>query len=209
MKARMSVFQRVIEAKARTEVVGVSSSLPVQKRQDQRIELTCAADVFYIGIQFVPQANIQREPRANTPIVLHEARKVCAIGVGNQQWLSGLTAAYGYRKQQIVIINLAIAVAIEVRKVFDHLNAPLLKDPQIKISVDALYLTSKVQRVSASDHRERIAELQSSLFGALRYTERGAVLNAGKRQLRSGGNGLDVVKERAETKIETIHIAGI
>jgi len=53
VNARLSIFHRVIEAKTRAEVVGVSSSLPTEERQDDRVELTCAADVFDIGIQFV------------------------------------------------------------------------------------------------------------------------------------------------------------
>ena len=141
---------------------------------------TDAADVFDVGVQFISQTEIQSELGPNTPVVLDKARQVSAIGVGNQQWLGGLAAAYRDREQQIVVVDPAIAVAIEIRKVFDHLNATLLKHPQIKISIDALNLAAEIQRVIAPNHRERVAELQASLFSPLRHAERCAVLNAGE-----------------------------
>ena len=61
----------------------------------------------------------------------------------------------------------------------------------------------------AADHRKRVAELETSLFGTLGHAERSAVLNAGKGKLRSGSNRLNVVKERAVTKVEAIDIARI
>ena len=70
-------------------------------------------------------------------------------------------------------------------------------------------LAAKVQGMIASDHRERIAKLEASLFGALRHAERSAILDAGKGKLWSGSDGLNVVKESTETKIETIHYARI
>ncbi len=50
--------------------------------------------------------------------------------------------------------------------------------------------------------------LQAALLGALRNAERRAVLNAGKRKLRPGSDRLNIIKEGAETEIETVYIAG-
>ena len=86
----------------------------------------------------------------DTPVVLKEARKISAIGIRNQQWLSGLTAAYSDREEQIVIVDLSVAIAIEVRKILDHFNAPLLKDTQIKIRIDTLNFAAKVQALNCS-----------------------------------------------------------
>jgi len=62
--------------------------------------------------------------------------------------------------------------------------------------------------VGYSDHRERITKCRRRcLVPAAR--ERCAVLNAGKRKLRPRSDRLDVVKEGAETKVKTIHVAGI
>src|SRR5687767_13384056 len=108
----------------------------------------------------------------NTPVVLDKARQVGAVSVGNQQRFSRLTAAYGDREEQIVIINFPVAIAIKVRKILDQFDAPCLEDPQIKVSVDALDLTAKAQGVIATDHRERITELESALFGTLRDPKR-------------------------------------
>ena len=54
MNACVPIFRRVIETDARAKVVSVSSAFPMQERQNERIELTGAADVFDIGIEFVP-----------------------------------------------------------------------------------------------------------------------------------------------------------
>ena len=90
-------------------------------------------------------------------------------------------------KEQIVVIDFAVAVAIEVRKVFDHFNASRLEYSQIKISIDALNLDAKIYGVIAANHRERVAEQQAPLFRSLRHAEGCAVLNAGKRSTAGPG----------------------
>ncbi len=120
----------------------------------------------------------------NPPVVLDEARKVSTIRVWNKEWLSGLAAAQRDREEQIVIIDLAVAVAIEVWKVFDHFNASCLEHSQIKIRIDALNLAAQVQSMIASDDRDCVAKLEAALLGTLGHAERGAVLNAGKGKLR-------------------------
>src|SRR6267378_2574937 len=145
----------------------------------------------------------------NPPVVLDEARKVSTIRVWNKEWLSGLAAAQRDREEQIVIIDLAVAVAIEVWKVFDHFNASRLEHAQIKIRIDALNLAAQVQSMIAADDRDCVAKLETALFSPLRHAKRGAVLDAGKGKLRPGSYGLDVVKESAETEVKTIHCTRI
>src|SRR4030095_4185282 len=106
-----------------------------------------------------------------SPIVLHKPRNVVAVGVGNQQRLSGLGTAQTNCEEQVVVINSTIKVAIEVRKVFDHFDPAGLEDPQIKISIDSLNLSTKVQRVISANHGKRVAELQPPLFCPLWYAK--------------------------------------
>src|SRR5689334_6474860 len=118
----------------------------------------------------------------NAPVVLNEARKVSVVGVGNQQRLSRLAAADSDGEEQVVIVNPAVAVTVEIREILDHFNSPLLEDAQVKVRVNALYLAAEVKSVIASDHCQRIAELQAALLGALRDAKRRAVLDAGEGQ---------------------------
>src|SRR6267142_3104598 len=145
----------------------------------------------------------------DTPVILDKAREVGAIRVGNKEGLSGLAATQRDREEQVIIIDPAVASAIEVRKVFDHFNAACLKYPQIKICIYALDLAAKGEGVIALDRCERVTELQAPLFGTLWHAERCAVLDAGKRKLRPGIDRLNVVEESAETKVKTIHVARI
>ena len=49
-----------------------------------------------------------------------------------------MTAAQRDGKQQIVVVNSAITVTIEIRKVFDQFDSTLLKYSQIKIRIDSV-----------------------------------------------------------------------
>src|SRR5436190_8121952 len=145
----------------------------------------------------------------NTPVVLNKACQVSAVRIGNQKRFGRLAASQCDREEQIVVIDPAIAVTVEVRKILDHFDATRLEYSQIKIGVNALNFSANAQGVVALDRCERVAELEATLFGTLRYAERRAVLNAGKGKLRPGIDGLNVVIEGAETKVETVNVAGI
>src|SRR6267142_5008628 len=145
----------------------------------------------------------------DTPVILDKAREVGAIRVGNKEGLSGLATAQRDREEQVIIIDPAVAIAIEVRKILDHFNAACLKYPQIKIRIYALDLAAKGEGVVALDRCERVAELQAPLFGTLRDAERCAVLDAGESKLRPGIDRLNIVEESAETKIESVNVVGI
>ena len=99
----------------------------MQEGQDDRIELIDAADVFDVGIKFVPESKIQGELGMDPPVVLNETRQVGAISIWNKQWLSRFAAPQRDRKEEIVVIDLAVAIAIEVRKILDNFNAARLE----------------------------------------------------------------------------------
>src|SRR6185503_9409153 len=61
MQARATIFSRIIKANPWAEIIRVPAALPMQERQNNRIELADAADVLDVGIEFIPQANIQSE----------------------------------------------------------------------------------------------------------------------------------------------------
>ena len=129
-------------------------SLALQERQDDRIQLIDATVVLHVGIDLVAQADVQRELRMHAPVVLCEEREVRVVGIRDQQRLRGMTAAQRHGKQQIVVVDSAIAVAIEIRKVFDQFDSTLLKYSQIKIRIDSLKLAAESERVIAAQHRE-------------------------------------------------------
>ena len=127
METGAPVFGCVIKANTQAKVVGVPAALAMQERQDDRIELIDAADVFDVSIKFVPESEIQGELGMDAPVVLNETRQVGAISIWNKQWLSRFAAPQRDRKEEIVVIDLAVAIAIEVRKILDHFNAARLE----------------------------------------------------------------------------------
>ena len=61
-----------IETEARPPVVLVTPAPSAEEREDERIQLVGAADVLHIGVQFITQAEVQRELPVNAPVVLEE-----------------------------------------------------------------------------------------------------------------------------------------
>ena len=109
-------------------------------------------------------------------------------------------------KQQIIVIDAAIKVAIEIGKVFDHFNAALLKDFQIEIRLHALNLTTGGESMVAANHRQRIAELETALLRLLRHTKRSAVLDARESELRTRRHRQCVVDKVTEAEVEIIDV---
>ena len=115
--AALAVGGRPVEADARPEVVQVPAAFAFQERLHDRIDLVVAGDVLDVGVQLVPQPEVDREVRAHAPVVLDEERRVRVVGVGNLQVLIRLAAAERHRKQQVVVVHLAVAVGVEGREV--------------------------------------------------------------------------------------------
>ena len=122
----------------------------------------------------------------DAPVVLDEHRDVVVVGVVDDERLVGLPAPQRHRKQEIAIVNPAVAVVIEIGEVLDELDAALLKDAEIETAVDVLPLAAGAHGVRAADERHGVGKLEAALGRALGDTERAAVLDARKSQLRTG-----------------------
>src|SRR6185369_10843745 len=107
-----------------------------QERQDQRIQLVRATDVLDVGIDLIAQAEVQCELTMHAPIVLKKRGDVSVVCVRQDQRAIRNSTAERHCKQEIVIVDATVAVAIEVGKVFDQLDAALLKYFQIQIRLD-------------------------------------------------------------------------
>ncbi len=134
----------------------------------------------------------------DAPVVLDEHRHMVVVRVRNDERLVGFAAAKRHGEEQIVVVHLAVAVVIEIGKVLHQLDAAVLEHSEVETRIDALPLTAEPQTVRALDHGRGIGQLEPALIGALRHTERRAVLDARERQLRSLLDRHDGVVERAE-----------
>ena len=182
--AEPAVAGRPVEADARAEVVAVALPLALQERLDDRVDLVVAADVLDVGVRLPAQPEVQREVGPDAPVVLDVEGEVVVVGVRDDQRLIRLAAAQGHREQQIVVVDAAVAVVVEVREVLHHLEPAVLEDAEIEERVDALPLAAGPHRVRPADQRHAVGELEALLRGALRDAERRAVLDARERQLR-------------------------
>ena len=206
MKARAPIEGRVVKTNAWRKVVRVFTASSLEERKDKRVQLVCTTEVFDVGIELVAQAEIQAQSTSYTPVVMEKRCEVSIVCIRQYERPLGKAAAKRHCKKQIVVVNAAVAVAIEIRKVFDQLDAALLKHLQIEIRLDTLNLAADREGVIATDHGEGVAKLVPPLFRLLWHAERRAVLNARKRKLWSRRNGQRVVKEGAKTEVETVYV---
>src|SRR5262245_58766867 len=181
----------------------------MEKREDQRVQFVNATDIFDVGIQLIPQADIQSQLRMHSPVILHKARDVGVACIRNQQRFGWLCAAYRDGENQIVIVDSAIAGTIEVWKVFDHFDTALLENSKIEVASNPLNFTAEFPCMIAVNQNKRIAELKSALLGSLGHAKRSPILNAGKRELWPYGHGSDLVVKVAETETEGIKCSAV
>src|SRR5688572_18531481 len=99
------------------------------------------------------------------PVVLDKRGKVCVVGIGKEQRAIRNTTAQRDRKQQIVIVNATVEVAIEIRKVFDQFNAALLKYFEIEIRLHSLNLCADVHAMVSAHEGVCVAKLKTALLG--------------------------------------------
>jgi len=109
--------------------------------------------------------------RPDAPVVLHEKRDMVVVGVVDDERLIGLAAPQRHRKQQVAIVNPAVAVVVEARKVLDEFDPAILKHPEIEAAVHTLPLASGAQRVRAAHERRGVGQLESLLDGAMMLFE--------------------------------------
>ncbi len=203
--AALAAGRGPVEADARPEVVQVPAAFAFQERLHDWIDLAVAGDVLDVGVQLVPQPEVNREVRAHPPVVLNEKGRVRVVHIGEQEVLIGLAAAEGHRKQQVVVVHLPVAVGVELREVLHQFHTPRAKHAQPQPGVHALDLSARAQRVRTQRVAEGVGELPAALHGVLRHTERRAVLQARKGVPRPGRKGHGGVVEVAEAHAEAVH----
>src|SRR5262245_320501 len=144
MNAHSAVCRCPVETDTRCEVVLVAVTRAVEERQNERIQLVRAADVLYISIELVPEAQIERELRVNSPIILEETCKIVVVGIRNYQRAISRRVWERDGKQQVIIIDAPVAVVIEIREILNKLDSALLKNAEIEIRIDALDVRAKM-----------------------------------------------------------------
>jgi hypothetical protein len=167
MYACVLVAGRVVEPYSGTEIVRISRALAMQEGQYQWIQISGVADVLYICINFVPKPQIQHQRLRNTPVVLNECRDVVIVCIRDDERGGRLGAPQRHRENEVIIVNSPIAVAVEIGKIFDQLDAALLEYAQIKGCSYMLNLASNLQGVVPPDHGKCVAKLEPPLSGFL------------------------------------------
>src|SRR5438270_290949 len=81
--------------------------------------------------------------------------------VGDDERTGGHAAAERDGEEEVVIVNAPVAVAVEVREVFDEFDAALLEDAEVEVGEHALDFAAEGQRVVARDVREVVGELEA------------------------------------------------
>ena len=205
VEAALAVGRGPVEADTRPEVVQVPAAFAFQERLHDWVDLVVAGDVLDVGVQLVPQPEIEREVRAHPPVVLDEEGRVRAVGIGDHEVLIGLAAAERHRKQQVVVVHLAVAVGVEGREVLDQLHAPGPEHAQPDARIHPLHLAAGAKRVRAKRVAEGVGELPAALHRVLRHPERRAVFHARERVLRAGRQRDGGVVEVAQADAEAVH----
>ena len=78
----------------------------------------------------------------HAPVVLKERGEVRVVRVRQNERAIRNTAAKCYCKQQIVIVNMAIAVAIEVRPILHGTHDSLLEHAKVEVRTHTLELAA-------------------------------------------------------------------
>src|SRR6185503_9688466 len=109
--------------------------------------------------------------------------------------------------KKIVIVDLAILVAIEVREILREFDPALLKDLQQERRVDLLELRAGFQSVSSSNPGDAVGELQAVLPRFLRHAEGCSVLQAWEGKLWAWLHRCSAISEVIFIKAEAVHCA--
>ena len=175
---------------------------------DERVALGVPAQVVEVGVELPAQAEIEGEFGEGLPVVFREEAEVGVVVVGQHEGRGGCGAAQSDREEQIVVVDLAILVAIEVGEVFDGLNVALLKDAEVEVGIDGLHLTAEAEGVLVQRPSERVVALEAELAGLLRDAVGCAVVEVGIGDLRGGGDGIGDVDEVVVGEAELVDDRG-
>ena len=177
-------IERVVEADSRTPVIQIVVACALIKRLHQRIALAIPAQVIEVCIRLPAQAEIESEVGERLPVIFGKQGKVIVVVVGQIERARGCGTTQSDSEEQVVVIDFAVVVAIEIGKVFDRLNVPLLKDTEIEVGIDGLDFAAKAQRVITPRPGENVVPLQTKLQGLLGDAIGGAVVQVGESDLR-------------------------
>ena len=113
--------------------------------------------IVHVGIDLVSQAQVQRQLRMHPPVVLDEPRQIHVVRVGDYQILIGFTAPQRDGEQQVVVVDAAVPVAIELREVFDELDPAVAKHAEIEVRVHPLELSADLPLMPAARERDSVS----------------------------------------------------
>src|SRR6185369_11825423 len=107
-------------------------------------------------------------------------------------------------KQQIVVIDLSVAVMIKGGKIFDKLDSSLPEYAKINTRLNDLKFTTEFESVVSDDLGDIVADLHAILFGRLRYAEAGTVQQARKSVLDPSGCRIGRVRKIVNTESKIV-----
>src|SRR6202035_3179582 len=141
----------------------------------------------------------------DAPVILKISGSVVVVGVGKNERSLGNGATNGDGKQEILIVDHAVSVAVLVGEVLDELDRSGLENAEVEIGTDALELAAKMNVVFAVHPIHGVIPLRALLAGLLRHTIGRAVGHAGEVEFGSGGDwgrGVDEVVEAVAGAID-------
>src|SRR5438270_4207907 len=138
------------------------------------------------------------------PVILKISGNKIVIGIGNDQWPRWNCTADGGGKEQVLIVDYAIVVVIEISEVLNENDAPRLEDTKEKRIINALNLAAKSQVVAPPCPVHGIIPLQPILRSLLRHPEGGTISQAGKIQFWSRTHRIRGVNEVVDAETQLI-----
>ena len=160
----------VVEAHTRPPVFVIAVARAGVKGLNNRVAVAIPAQVVEVGVHFPAQAGIDGEIGPHLPVVLNEERDVFVVIIGQVERALRSGTAQRHGKQQIVVVDHAILVAVEVREILDGHDVALAEDAEVEVGINGLELAAEAELVGVARPGEHVIALQTELFGALRYT---------------------------------------
>lgn len=160
-------IEGVVEADARSPVVVFAVAGALIERLNDGVALRVPAQVVEIGIHLPAKAEIESEVAEDLPVVLSKEGQVEVVIVWQVEGTGGIGAAETDGEEKIVVVDFAVLVAVEVRKVFDGLDVSLLEDSEVEVRVDGLDLSAEGKGVFAYGPCDCVVTLEPKLQSLL------------------------------------------
>src|ERR1700690_1474665 len=170
-----------------------------------------------VGIVFPTQAKIQREIRANAPVVLDVACDVVVAHMWNRNVNPGRAALNRNSDGNVQVVHLAIAVEVREAEVRGENHGAAAEDVDEAVRVIILKFAAEAQRVFTKSPGKAIAKLIAIHVRGLGRVEIGSVGKVGKQQLvretegwigdrRVIGEGGNVVEKLVEVEGYVVYL---